>query len=477
MNPLTVAEIAELSNGKVSQLADPITLVRGPVVADSRLVVPGALFVAIPGERVDGHDYAGQAIADGARVVLASRPVSVPAVVVDDTVAGLGLLARGYLDRLAAAVGPKVVGITGSSGKTSTKDIVAQLLGNHGPTVAPVGSFNTEVGLPLTVLRADAGTRYLVLELSARGVGHIAYLCGIARPSIGVVLNVGAAHLGEFGSRDAVAQAKGELVEALPADGVAILNADDVAVAAMRSRAKARVVTFGVETPADVRAVDIRLDELAHPTFRIVSAAGEVEVALGLHGAHHVLNALAAAAVALELGVDVASVGAGLGRVQAVSRWRMQVSERADGLTIINDAYNANPESMQAALRALAAMGAGGRRRRTHAVLGVMAELGPASEGVHRELGATAALLDVHRLVVVGAGARGIADGALDAGLAPNRVVVVDDVAAASALLESDLGPDDVVLVKASRSADLQRVAEALLAVPAPAAAPNGGGR
>jgi UDP-N-acetylmuramoyl-tripeptide--D-alanyl-D-alanine ligase len=237
MIPLTVAEIAELSGGKVSQLADPTAPVRGPVVADSRLVVPGALFVAIPGERVDGHDFAGQAIADGASVVLASRSVSVPAVVVDDTVAGLGLLARGYLNRLAAAVGPKVVGITGSSGKTSTKDIVAQLLGNHGSTVAPAESFNTEVGLPLTVLRADAGTRYLVLELSARGVGHIAYLCGIARPSIGVVLNVGAAHLGEFGSRDAVAQAKGELVEALPADGVAILNADDVAVAAMRSRA------------------------------------------------------------------------------------------------------------------------------------------------------------------------------------------------------------------------------------------------
>jgi UDP-N-acetylmuramoyl-tripeptide--D-alanyl-D-alanine ligase len=475
---LTVAEIAELSNGKVSALADPAALVPGPVVADSRLVVPGALFVAIPGERVDGHHFAGQAIADGAHVVLASRPVNVPAVMVDDTVAGLGLLARGYLRRLTEAVGPTVVGITGSSGKTSTKDIVAQLMGTHGPTVAPVGSFNTEVGLPLTVLQADAGTRYLVLELSARGMGHIAYLCGIARPSIGVVLNVGAAHLGEFGSRDAVARAKGELVEALPTDGTAILNADDVAVAAMRSRTNARVVTFGVEAPADVRAVDIRLDELARPTFRLVSAAGEVEIALALHGAHHVPNALAAAAVAFELGMDVASVGAGLGRVQVASRWRMQVSQRSDGLTVINDAYNANPESMRAALRALAAIGgpADGRRR-THAVLGVMAELGPGSVVAHRELGATAAHLGVHRLVVVGADARAIADGALDAGFDPSCVVVVDDVAAATALLESDLGPDDVVLVKASRSADLQRVAEALLAVPAPVAAPNGGGR
>ncbi len=476
MIALTISEVAQLCNGKVSDIADPTVLVPGPVVADSRLVVPGALFVAIPGDRVDGHQFAAQAMADGARAVLASQPVDVPAVMVDDTVAGLGVLARGYLDRLAAADGPKVVGITGSSGKTSTKDIVAQLLANHGSTVAPAGSFNTEVGLPLTVLRADAGTRYLVLELSARGVGHIAYLCGIARPSIGVVLNVGTAHLGEFGSRDAVARAKGELVEALPADGVAILNADDGAVAAMRSRTNARVVTFGVEASADVRAVDIRLDALARPAFRIVSATGEVQVAMALSGAHHVLNALAAAAVALELGFDLASVGGLLGRVQNVSKWRMQVSERPDGLTVINDAYNANPESMRAALRALAAMGDGGRRR-THAVLGVMAELGAGSVGAHRELGETAAHLGVHRLVVVGAGAQGIADGALDAGLDPTRIVVVDDVTAATALLESDLGPDDVVLVKASRAADLQRVAEALLAVPASAAAPKGGGR
>lgn len=476
MIALTIAEIAQLSNGKISEITDPAALVPGPVVADSRLVVPGALFVAIPGERVDGHQFADQAMADGARAVLASQRVGVPAVMVDDTVAALGVFARGYLNRLAATVSPKVVSITGSSGKTSTKDIVAQLLANHGPTVAPAGSFNTEVGLPLTVLRADSGTRYLVLELSARGVGHIAYLCGIARPSIGVVLNVGTAHLGEFGSRDAVARAKGELVEALPADGVAILNADDVAVAAMRSRTDASVVMFGVDAPADVRAVDVRLDESARPAFRIVSPAGEVDVALALHGAHHIPNALAAAAVALELGIDLAAVGAGLGRVQAVSKWRMQVSERSDGLTVVNDAYNANPESMRAALRALVAMGAGGSRR-THAVLGVMAELGAGSARAHRELGETAAHLGVHRLVVVGAGAQGIADGALDAGLEPTRVVVVDNVAAATALLETDLGPDDVVLVKASRSADLQRVAEALLAVPAPVAAPNGGGR
>jgi UDP-N-acetylmuramoyl-tripeptide--D-alanyl-D-alanine ligase len=468
MMALTVGEIAQLSHGVVSDLADPAMRVIGPVVVDSRRVTHGCLFVAVSGARVDGHDFAAQAVADGAPVVLASRPVAVPAVVVGDTVRALGDLARGYLHRLAD---PVVVGITGSSGKTSTKDIVGRLLSRLGPTVAPEGSFNTEVGLPLTVLRADADTRYMVLEYSARGLDHIAYLCGIARPQIGVVLNVGAAHLGEFGSRSVVAQAKGELVEALPDDGLAVLNADDDAVIAMASRTGARAVTFGLGALADIRAVDVVLDELARPTFRMLTAAGEVEVSLSLHGAHHVSNALAAAAVALELGLDLDTVAAVLAGIEAVSHWRMQVSERADGLVVINDAYNANPESMRAALAALAAMGSGGgadgvRGRRLHAVLGVMAELGPTAATAHRELGAAAALIGVHRLVVVGAAAQGIADGAIEAGLEPARVTVVDGVADALSLLEKDLGRGDVVLVKASRSADLQRVAEALLAGP-----------
>jgi len=463
MMTLTVSEIAQLSHGVVSDLADPSAPVIGPVVVDSRRVSRGSLFVAVTGARVDGHDFVAQAIADGAPVVLASRPVAVPAVVVGDTVRALGDLARGYLHRLA---NPVVVGITGSSVKTSTKDIIGQLVTKLGPTVAPEGSFNTEVGLPLTVLRADEDTRYLVLEYSARGLDHIAYLCGIARPQIAVVLNVGVAHLGEFGSRAAVAQAKGELVEALPDDGLAVLNADDDAVFAMTSRTSARVVTFGLGRNADVRAVDVVLDDLARPTFRLLTARGEVEVSLSLHGAHHVSNALAAAVVALELGLDLEAVAAGLTEIKAVSRWRMQVSKRADGVVVINDAYNANPESMKAALAALAAMGSGAEnaRRRMHAVLGVMAELGPTAATAHREVGAAAALIGVHQLVVVGTAAQGIADGAIDAGLAPERVTVVDAVADAVSVLEKDLIPGDVVLVKASRSADLQRVAEALLA-------------
>jgi len=284
------------------------------------------------------------------------------------------------------------------------------------------------------------------------------------------VLNVGAAHLGEFGSRTAVAQAKGELVEALPDDGLAVLNADDDAVVAMASRTGARVVTFGLGRQADIRAVDVVLDELARPTFRMLTARGDVEVSLSLHGAHHVSNALAAAAVALELGLDVEAVAAGLARSQAVSRWRMQVSERSDGVVVINDAYNANPESMKAALAALGAMGSGGDSARTprrmRAVLGVMAELGPTAATAHREVGAAAALIGVHQLVVVGTAAQGIADGAIEAGLDPARITVVDGVAEAVSLVEKDLSHGDIVLVKASRSADLQRVAEALLGGP-----------
>lgn len=468
MIALTLGDIAVLSGGEVSDPGDATVLVTGPVVVDSRRAVPGCLFVAVPGERVDGLDFAVQARAAGALAVLATKPIDGPCVVVDDTVLALGHLAHGYLDRLAAADGPVVVGITGSSGKTTTKDIIGQVLAERGATVAPEGSFNTEIGLPLTVLRSEADTRYLVLEFSARGLDHIAYLATLARPHIGVVLNVGAAHLGEFGSRAIVAQAKGELVEALPDHGVAVLNTDDELVAAMHSRTGARVVTFGVSTHADVRASDIRLDELARPSFRLNTAAGEVEVALALHGAHHVSNALAAAAVALEVGFDLAALAAALSRVRAVSRWRMQVDERADGLVVINDAYNANPESMRAALRALTEIGQrrpGGAGRRTYAVLGVMAELGEYSLTAHREVGAAAALLGVHRLLVVGTAASALADGAVDAGFNATRVTVVDDVDGALRVLDAELAPDDVVLVKASRSANLQRVAEALLEI------------
>ena len=458
MIALRLDDVAALSGGVLADAPDPAALVTGPVVADSRRVTPGGLFVAVPGARVDGHDFAAAAVQAGATAVLTERRLGVPAVVVDDSVLGLGRLARGYLDRLDAAV----VAVTGSSGKTSTKDLLAALLGRHGRTVSPEGSFNTEIGVPLTVLRADADTRFLALEYSARGIGHIAYLCSIARPRVGVVLNVGAAHLGEFGSREAIAKAKGELVEALPADGCAVLNADDPLVAKMTLRTAARVVTFGQRAEADVRASHVSLDELARPSFRLHTTAGAVDCRLAVHGAHQVSNALAAAAVAVEFGMPLDLIADTLAAARIDSRWRMEVHTRPDGITVVNDSYNANPDSMRAAVAALAAMTGGGRRR-SWAVLGEMAELGSYAASAHVEVGEAVARAGIDRLVVVGEAACGLADGAVAAGMARAAVNAVPDIDAAVGLLGEQLGAGDVVLVKASRVAELQQVAQRLL--------------
>ncbi len=274
-----------------------------------------------------------------------------------------------------------------------------------GPTVWPAGNLNNEIGLPVTALRATGDTRHLVLEMGARGVGHIRYLTELTPPRIGLVLNVGSAHVGEFGGRDKIAQAKGELVEALPAaeeGGVAVLNADDPLVKAMASRTRARVVYFGESTEAVVRAENVRLTETGQPSFRLHTPSGCSDVTLRLYGEHHVSNALAAAAVAHELGMPVHEIAAALSEAGSLSRWRMEVTERPDGVTIVNDAYNANPESMRAALRALAAMGEAARDSRTWAVLGLMAELGDEALAEHDAVGRLAVRLNVSKLVAVG---------------------------------------------------------------------------
>lgn len=461
MIPLTLRDVATAVGGRTAGGADPDTLVTGGVEFDSRRVGPGGLFVALPGQRVDGHDFAAVAVSAGAVAVLAARPVGVPAVVVPDADV------QGALGRLAAAVVSRlpqltVVGVTGSSGKTSTKDLIAQLAERLGPTVAPPGSFNNEIGHPYTVLQAGEDTRFLVLEKSARGIGHIAALCRIARPRIGVVLNVGTAHVGEFGSRQATAQAKGELVEALPAaddGGVAVLNADDPLVAAMAGRTAARVVTTGVAEAADVRAVGTRLDERGRASYTLVTPFGEEPVRLALHGAHHVGNSLAAAAVALELGMPLAAVAAALGEARPRSPHRMDVRDRADGVTVINDSYNANPESVRAALDALVAIGRG---RRSWAVLGPMAELGEESDLHHEAIGRLAVRLGVDRLVVVGPEALSMHSGAVLESSRGKESVHVPDVESATALLRREVRPGDVVLVKASKVAALWRVANAL---------------
>ncbi|ANZ19231.1 UDP-N-acetylmuramoyl-tripeptide--D-alanyl-D-alanine ligase [Streptomyces noursei] len=465
MISLSLAEIASIVGGQQHDIPDPDREVTGPVVSDSRAVRPGGLFVAFAGERVDGHDFAVGAVEAGAVAVLAARPVGVPAIVVDDVVAALGALARAVVNMSGATV----VGLTGSAGKTSTKDLIAQLLQRHGPTVWPEGNLNNEIGLPLTALRAEDTTRHLVLEMGARGIGHIRYLAGLTPPRIGLVLNVGTAHLGEFGGREQIAQAKGELVESLPVaedGGVAVLNADDPYVRAMASRTKARTVFFGESADAAIRAENVRLNGLGQPSFTLHTPSGCSDVTMRLYGEHHVSNALAAAAVAHELGMPVDEIAAALSEAGTLSRWRMEVTERADGVTVVNDAYNANPESMRAALRALVAMGAAGRARggRTWAVLGEMAELGEESLAEHDAVGRLVVRLNVSKLVAVGGREAAWLDmGAKNEGSWGEESVHVSDARAAIDLLRRELRPGDVVLVKASRSVGLERVAAALL--------------
>jgi UDP-N-acetylmuramoyl-tripeptide--D-alanyl-D-alanine ligase len=458
---LSLGEIAELVGGRVAG-ADSDMLATGKVEFDSRRVRPGDLFLAIVGEQADGHDYAESAVAAGAIAVIGTRELTVPAIVVADPIDAISRLAAAVARRLDAVT----IAITGSSGKTSTKDLLAQLLASRGETVAPPGSFNNELGHPYTVLLADENTRYLVLETSARGLGHIRHLTDIAPPRIGVVLNVGSAHLGEFGSVTAIAQAKGELIEALPPaseGGIAIVNADDPVVLTMAGRTTARVVTFGEHLNADVRADQVSVDQFGRARFVLVAQGERADVELQVHGEHQVGNALAAAAVALSCGMAVDEVAAGLTHAEAQSRWRMEVTETPDGVTVINDAYNANPESMRAALKALAIMSKG---RRSIAVLGHMAELGADSPAEHDALGRLIVRFDVGQLLAVGDEARPIAHGAALEGSWNGESEWVPDVAAAVVRLRQLLQPGDVVLVKGSRSAGMERVAEAFTARP-----------
>ncbi len=462
MIELTLGEIARTVNGTLRGAAADVPA-RGPVEFDSRRVSPGSLFLALPGEHADGHDFVAQAFAAGAAAAIVTRPVEGPSIEVADGIEALTALAFDLARRLHDVT---VVAITGSSGKTSTKDILAQLLERLGPTIAPPESFNNELGHPYTVLLSTVDTRFLVLETSARGIGHIRHLTEIAPPRIGVVLNIGSAHLGMFGSQEAIALAKGELVEALPpaADGgVAILNADDPLVAAMSARTTARVVTVGESAGAQVRAIDVQLDDLGRARFSLQAEGAVARVALRLIGAHQVGNALAAAAIALECGMPLEVTAAALSDATPRSRWRMDLRERADGVVVINDAYNANPESMRAALDALAELG---RRphARTWAVLGPMAELGDTAEAEHEALGHDVARRSISRLVAVGEPARPIAHGAARDASWVGDADWVPDADAAIGLLQSELRAGDVVLVKASRAVGLERVALVLAA-------------
>ena len=451
MIPLTLAAVADVVGGELIGQGYDERTVTG-VTIDSRAVGDGSLFVALAGERADGHAFIDDSLERGAAGALARIGTGTPRCVeVDDpadALLGLGAWVRDTVD-------PMVVGVTGSSGKTTTKDLLRAALSVGRRTVANVGSFNNELGVPLTCCTLEADTEVLVSEVGARGTGHIAAMAAVLRPDVAVVTNIGAAHLEMFADLDGVARAKTELVTALSPAGIAVLNADDPKVARMADSAPGAVVRYGTSADADLRATDITLDEAARPSFVVQG----VPVHVPLPGAHNVSNALAALAAAQACGVDLAAAAQGIAEA-GVSAWRMELSEGHHGVTVLNDAYNANPTSMAAALRTLAAMTAKGRR---WAVLGHMAELGEGGPQSHRDIGALCARLSVDGLVVVGEAAAGIRDGARDAGFAGD-LHAVPDIDRAVSTLTAALAPGDIVLVKASRSAGLERVAAALTA-------------
>jgi UDP-N-acetylmuramoyl-tripeptide--D-alanyl-D-alanine ligase len=432
---LRTSELAAAVDGR---LEGPEVVVDGATM-DSRSLRPGQLFVPVVAER-DGHDFIEAALAAGAAAYLTARPpVGGSAIAVDDTVRALQAAGAYARSRMA---GP-VVGVTGSVGKTSVKDLLAVVLAQRFVTAASVRSFNNELGVPLTLLEAPDGTEAIVVEMGARGIGHIASLCAIARPTVGIVTRVAPAHTEAFGTIEDVARAKSELVAALPPDGTAVLNAADARVARMAEQTDATVVTYGAG--GSVQAVDVALDDALHPRFRLTSPWGDADVALGVRGTHQVENALAASTAALVCGATLEAVVAGLAQA-SLSPWRMELSTAPSGALILNDAYNANPTSMAAALQSLVELPA----RRYTAVLGVMAELGERSEAEHVAIAELA-----HQL-----GIRVIAVAAPDYGCE-----TVADIDEALAALEQDgpLGAHDAVLVKGSRVAALERLAARLL--------------
>lgn len=446
MIPLSLDEIASLVGGKA--VGDGSVTVSAPAVIDGRAADPGGLFVAFAGEHTDGHEYAPQAAAAGAVAALGSRPTALPTVVVEDAQAALQRLAAHIVSMLREEL--TVVAVTGSQGKTSTKDMIEAVLSTAAPTVATSGSFNNELGVPLTMLRADRTTSFLVLEMGARHIGDIAELTGLVAPDIAVVTNVGQAHVGEFGSREAIAVAKSELVRGLAAGGTAVLHADDPRVLAMSDLTDGPVLTFGAGEKASVRVCDLSLDRLGRPSFTLRHDRDSAVVRLPFVGAHWTLNAAAAVAAGLAAGVPLEQAATAL-NTASISKWRMELRALDSGATLLDDSYNANPESTRAGLDALASIDA----ERRIAVLGEMLELGEASHDAHHEIG-TYAATRADLVITIGRAAAVIAEGAGE------RVVALPDNAAAIAWLRSHVASGDVVLVKASRGARLDQVAAAL---------------
>ena len=461
MIDLKLSEIAAAINGRL--VGDDL-LVTGSVETDSRLVKPGSLFVAKPGEVTDGHNFAGKAQESGAVALLVERvldDVSIPQILVEDSVLALGLLAKFVLAEIRKQSGVQVIGVTGSNGKTTTKNMLRQVLSEIGETIAPIESYNNEVGAPYSILQTNLNTKFLVVELGAGGPGSIDYLAQIAKPDIGVVLKVGLAHVGEFGGIETTAQIKSELVRALGEDAVVVLNADDGYVADMAVLTQAKKIWFGTSSDADYQASDQQVS-IDGTSFHLHWPDGVIApVKLQILGEHHVMNALATLAVADVLGVPRDKAIAALEAMPLAERWRMQLTEGADGISYINDAYNASPDSTKAALQTLAQLGRQ-TGRRTVAIIGEMAELGEFSRQEHDAIGRLCVRLNLGLTIAIGEGARLVYMGASLEGSYDGEAQFLESLDGAFDVVRGMLRSGDIVLIKSSKSANLRHLGDQL---------------
>jgi UDP-N-acetylmuramoyl-tripeptide--D-alanyl-D-alanine ligase len=449
MIPLTISQISKVISGKI--VGDGNKLITGAAFFDSREIVSNGIFLALKGEHVDGHDFAINALKGGAGVVICTQETGDTCIVVPDVVEAVTKLAAHVRQMIP---GMKVVAITGSHGKTTTKDLSKHLLSMMGATVAPRSSFNNELGVPITILECSTDTKFCILEMGARNLGDISKLERTFLPDIGVVLGVGSAHIGVFGSREIIATAKSEMVKNLESSKIAILGSYDDLTINMSNLTKAKVMTFGENSNSDVRATDVEIREgFAH--FDLVTSFGRESVALRQAGRHQVANALAAAAIATALNLPIDKISAGLSTAESSSKWRMELHEVA-GRLIINDSYNANPESMFAALDALRLF-AQERGGRAWAFLGKMHELGEYSLAGHREVARKAIDLEIDHLVAVGT-----KDYQIESELGSTEILLVENIESAREIATgSEAG--DVILVKGSRAEGLEKLAELLI--------------
>ena len=450
MIPMQASEIAVVVNGTLH--GSDVLVSEAPVI-DSRVAIDGSLFLAVQGENVDGHGFVDDAFAHGAVLAITSKPVSQRHIIVDDVVAALGKLAQHVRSNLLDLT---VIGITGSQGKTTTKELLASILSSAAPTVAPHGNFNNEIGAPISLLHCTETTKYCIVEMGARHPGDIAHLCSIAQPNIGVVLRVGSAHVGEFGSMQAIAETKSELIQSLGPEGIAILGTYDDFTPAMARAHKVKTLTFGESSECDIRATDIEVREgRAH--FDLITPEGRSAVGLRIVGLHQVANALAVASVATVLGFSLDQIASGLSTAESEAKWRMEIEE-LPSLVLINDAYNASPEATAAALQTLALF-AQERGGESWAFLGKMHELGESSNTDHAAIGTLASELGIDHLVCVGAPEYAASISASSATSIHRCADIAEAIEVAN-----NLSKGDVVLVKASRSEKLEILADAISA-------------